>query len=109
MALRFHLDENVSAAVAEGLRRRGIDVMTAGEGRLLGASDLAHLEHCRAAGRILFTQDSDFLILASSGIPHRGIVFSANGTRSIRQMIETLILIDACLYAEDMNNHIEYI
>ena len=109
MALRFHLDENVSAAVAEGLRRRAIDVMTAGEAGLLGASDIAHLEHCRATGRILFTQDSDFLILAASGISHRGIVFCANGTRSIRQMIESLILLDACLSEADMNNHIEYI
>lgn len=26
--IRFHLDENVSNAIAEGLRRRGIDVTT---------------------------------------------------------------------------------
>ncbi len=26
--IRFHLDENVSTAIAEGLRRRGIDVTT---------------------------------------------------------------------------------
>ncbi len=29
--IRFHLDENVSNAIAEGLRRRGIDVTTTPE------------------------------------------------------------------------------
>jgi len=27
--IRFHLDENVSSVIADGLRRRGIDVSTA--------------------------------------------------------------------------------
>jgi hypothetical protein len=26
--IRFHLDENCNRAIAEGLRRRGVDVMT---------------------------------------------------------------------------------
>lgn len=39
--IRFHLDENVSTAVAEGLRRRGIDVTTTPEQALIGISDLA--------------------------------------------------------------------
>ncbi|WP_404783568.1 DUF433 domain-containing protein [Altericista sp. CCNU0014] len=39
--IKFHLDENVSNAVAEGLRRRAIDVTTTPEQNLMGASDLA--------------------------------------------------------------------
>ncbi|MEY3866658.1 MAG: hypothetical protein ACRCT1_06330 [Microcoleaceae cyanobacterium] len=38
--IRFHLDENVSNAIAEGLRRRGIDVTTTPEERLIGVSDV---------------------------------------------------------------------
>jgi Domain of unknown function (DUF5615) len=37
--IRFHLDENVSNAVAEGLRRRGIDVTTTSEQGLISVSD----------------------------------------------------------------------
>lgn len=33
--VRFHLDENVSNAVAEGLRRRGVDVTTTPEEALI--------------------------------------------------------------------------
>ena len=35
--IRFHLDENVSNAIAEGLRRRGIDVTTTSETGLIAA------------------------------------------------------------------------
>jgi hypothetical protein len=37
--IRFHLDEDVDPAIAEGLRRRGIDVTTTPEVGLLGARD----------------------------------------------------------------------
>jgi hypothetical protein len=41
--LRFHLDEHVPAAIAAALRRRGIDVTTAADAGLLGATDEDHL------------------------------------------------------------------
>ena len=37
--IKFHLDENVSNAIALGLHRRGIDVTTTAEVKLIGASD----------------------------------------------------------------------
>ena len=46
--IRFHLDENVSNAVAEGLRRREIDVTTTPEKALIGVSDIAQLEFALA-------------------------------------------------------------
>lgn len=42
--IRFHLDENVDAAIADGLRRRGIDVTTTAQADLLSASDEEHVE-----------------------------------------------------------------
>ena len=38
--LRFHLDENVSGAVAKGLEWRGIEATTTKNVNLIGASDL---------------------------------------------------------------------
>lgn len=37
--MRFHLDEHVDHAIARGLRNRGIEVTTATDAGLLGASD----------------------------------------------------------------------
>ena len=48
--IRFHLDENCATAIAEGLRRRGVDVTTTPEAGLLGSGDdeqLAYREGLR--------------------------------------------------------------
>jgi hypothetical protein len=37
--VKFYLDENVPRAVAEGLRRRGVDVLTVQEAENSGLSD----------------------------------------------------------------------
>ncbi|MEH2378056.1 MAG: DUF5615 family PIN-like protein [Nostoc sp.] len=58
--IRFHLDENVSNAIAEGLRRRGIDVTTTPEKRLIGISDGEQLYFAMSESRVIFTHD-DFL------------------------------------------------
>ena len=39
MPVKLYLDENVDVSVAAGLRRRGIDVVTALDRGKLGASD----------------------------------------------------------------------
>jgi antitoxin component of RelBE/YafQ-DinJ toxin-antitoxin module len=36
--IRFHLDENISASVADGLKRRGIDVTTTVEVGLMAVA-----------------------------------------------------------------------
>ena len=61
--LSFLLDEHVSRAVAQALRRREIDVLTAGEAGLLGAPDADYLARSRDTGRVLVTHDSDLLRL----------------------------------------------
>jgi predicted nuclease of predicted toxin-antitoxin system len=59
--IRFHLDENCHRAVAEGLRRRGIDVTTTSQAGLMSASDEEQIAYGVAQGRVIFTQDRDFL------------------------------------------------
>lgn len=71
----FHLDEHVPNAIAEGLRRRGIDVTTTTEAGLLHAPDLEHIKYALQSRRIILTHDEDFLIHASQGIPHAGLAF----------------------------------
>ena len=59
--IKFHLDENVSNSIALGLRHRGIDVTTTPEENLLGVSDERQLQFASSNGRVIFTQDTDFL------------------------------------------------
>ncbi len=107
--IRFHLDENVNLAIASGLRRRGIDVTTSREAGLIGASDDEQLKYARQEGRVLVTQDTDFLILASQAEQHAGIAFARKGSRSVKQVIEQLELIHRLLSVEEMLDHVEYL
>lgn len=107
--MRYHLDEHVDPAIANGLRRRGIDVVTTVEASLLGATDEAQLASARASGRVIFTQDQDFLVLATSGVPHAGIVYCKQGSRSIGQIIDHLEMIHLCLTEAEMRDHVEFV
>jgi predicted nuclease of predicted toxin-antitoxin system len=55
IAPRYYLDEHIANAVAQGLRRRGLDVLTLAEAGTLGASDEEHFEFARKEGRIIVT------------------------------------------------------
>lgn len=108
MALRFHLDEHISPAVAIGLRRRGIDTETTVEAGLRSAADVEHLDYALERGRVIFTHDDDYLALAASGRHHAGIVYCKQGSRTIGQMIEFLQLLHLCMTPEDMHDHVEF-
>ena len=69
--ITYHMDEHVPTAVTRGLRARGVDVVTAQESRLLAASDEEHLDQAAAEGRVIFTQDADFLRLHAKGAEPR--------------------------------------
>jgi hypothetical protein len=108
-AIRFHLDEHLPPAIAEGLRRRGIDVTTALEAGLLGAADEGHLGYAFAESRVLVTRDTDFLRLSRHGASHAGIAFCPGEIRSIGKIIHGLVLIYECLDPQDMRNHVEFL
>jgi predicted nuclease of predicted toxin-antitoxin system len=106
--LRFHLDECVGSAIAAGLRRRGIDVTTTPELGLQKAEDLSQLEIARKAGRVLVTQDTDFLRIHGQGIPHCGVVYYNVGT-AVGVVIKGLVLIHGVLSAEEMEGNLEFL
>jgi predicted nuclease of predicted toxin-antitoxin system len=107
--IRFHLDEHVSPAIARALRQRGIDVTTARETGLLGASDLQHLARAHAEGRVIFTQDADFLRLHHEQRPHAGITYCKQGSRSIGEIVASLVLIYEVLEPDEIAGQIEYL
>ena len=106
--MRFHLDEHVDPAVAVGLRRRGIDVTTTVEQGLVGTTDDRQLAFAVGGGRVVFTQDADFLRMAAVGVAHRGIVYARQGT-GVGRIVEHLALIHLCLTEADMRDHVEFL
>lgn len=107
--MRFHLDEHVAHAVAEGLRKRGIDVTTTADASLLHASDDQHLAYALRENRVIFTQDRDFLRLDADGVQHAGIVYCRHGKRTIGQIIRHLCLMHDCLDSDEMAGRVEYL
>lgn len=106
--IRFFTDEQVSRAVVMGLRRRSVDVLTVPEAGTLGASDAEQLQKAREEGRIIFTQDDDFLRLAAAGATHSGIVY-ASQENTVGEIIRGLMMIHQILEAEEMIGHVEYL
>ena len=106
--VKFYTDEHVSRAVVRGLRSRGIDVVTVVELNLLGASDERHISLAHEQGRVVFTQDADFLRLHTAGHEHSGIVYAPQGT-PMGDVIRGLVLIHQILDAEEMVGHIEFL
>lgn len=106
--LKFYTDEHVSNSVVKGLRLRGVDVMTTREAEMLGASDEEHIALAKREGRVIFTQDDDFLRLHSKGIKHSGIVYAHQRT-PIGDIVRGLMLICQILESDDMESHLEFL
>lgn len=109
MNIQFHLDEHLPAALASGLRRRGVDVTTTMEAGLRGASDREHIAFGLEQRRVIVTKDDDFLLLASEGARHAGIVFITQRTASFGDLMSGLLLIFELLDTADMIGHIEFL
>ena len=107
--IRFHLDENVNGAIADALRRRGIDVTTTPEEGMIASSDEVQLAFALSQGRVIFTQDDDFLRLNQASVSHAGIVYCRQNTRSIGEIVRALILMWELLEPEEMLGHVEFL
>ena len=107
-SVRYYVDEHVGNAVVQGLRRRGVDVVTVVEAGMLSETDEAQLAFALNAGRVIFTQDGDFIRLAASGLSHAGIVYAPQGT-PLGRIVRGLLLIHNVLSAEELVGRIEYI
>lgn len=106
--LVFYTNESVNIAVAEGLKRRGVKVITARDAGNLGLSDEEQFEYARQKGMVIVTHDDDFLSLYSE-LEHKGIVFLHQQKNSIGDMIRNLKLLWDVVEQKDMKNHVEFL
>ncbi|MGL4514308.1 MAG: DUF5615 family PIN-like protein [Lacipirellulaceae bacterium] len=75
MAVRFHLDESMPTAVADGLEQRGHRCTTTAGVGLRSAPDDEQLAFATREGRVLVTRDEDFLALADQVTDRAGVVY----------------------------------
>ena len=106
--IKFYMDEHVPKAVTEGLRRRGVDVLTAQEANLMGGSDSEQLEVANKEVRVVFTQDADFLRLHTAGASHSGIVYVPQQT-PIDYIVRGLMVLYELLTSEEMSGRVEFL
>lgn len=109
MEIRYHLDEHVDPAVAEGLRQRGVDVTTTVGAGLTGASDEEQLAFAAAHGRVFVTRDRHFLVLHREGVAHAGIAFWHSKRRNLGRLVLDLVLLWRAATAEEMRGGVEYL
>jgi hypothetical protein len=107
--IRIHLDENCPSAIADGLRRWGVDVTTTPEAGLIGATDEQQAAYALAEHRMIFTQDQDFLRLHAAGIEHEGIAYCHQHKRSIGAIIQGLIEIWENMTPDQMKNWLVFL
>jgi hypothetical protein len=109
MPLAVFMDVHVPAGISEGLRRKQIDVRTAQEDSAGRMSDDELLTRATALGRVLLTQDADFLEIAArwqrQGIALSGILFAPQGT-PIGRLIEDAELCLAGMAADEFRNRL---
>ena len=106
--IKFYTDEHVPNAVARGLRARGVDVRTTAEAGMLGASDEDQLAWAKSEGRVMFSQDRDFLRLAAAVTDHAGVAYASRAT-PIGAIINGLMLVHGVLEPAEMVGRVEYL
>jgi predicted nuclease of predicted toxin-antitoxin system len=84
--VKVYLDEDLSPVIAQILRGRGVDAVSAHEAGMIGASDHEPLDHAAGEHRALVTRNArEFRILADRRVhaqqPHVGIVVCSPSVR----------------------------
>lgn len=112
MSLAVFMDVHVPASVSEGLRWRQIDVRTAQEDAAGRMSDDDLLTRATALGRVLLTQDADFLEIATrwqrQDTDFHGILFVPQGTPIGRIIADTELCLSG-MTADEFRNRVVHL
>ncbi len=75
---------------------------------MLGQPDRSHLNLANLQGRVIVTDDTDFLIEAAKSTDHPGIVFCRRTSFTQGQIIRFLILLHGVYTPAEMRGRVEY-
>lgn len=113
MSAKIYMDVHVRRAVTEGLRLRGIDVLTAQEDGRHRLADPLLLDRAGELGRLLFTQDDDLLreakLRQQSGIEFVGIIYAHQLNISIGECVDDLEIIASATEFSEWINRVEFL
>jgi hypothetical protein len=113
VSVALYFDQHVAKAIAVGVRERGVDVLTADEDGKADWEDVLLLQRATELGRVIFTQDSDFLVLAAAWQIGRrdfaGLVYAHQLRVTIGGAIQDLVLIASLMRLEEMRNRVEFL
>jgi len=113
MSLKLYMDVQVHRAITIGLRLRGVDVLTAQEDERSQTPDDELLDRATSLGRVLFSNDHDFLREATSrqqrGESFTGVIYVHQIALSVGRCISDLELIAKVCSLEDLADHVEYL
>jgi hypothetical protein len=107
------MDEHVESAITEGLRGRGVDVLTVQEDGRDGIDDPQLLNRANELGRTLFTRDRDLLVEATrrqrNGEDFAGVIYGHLLLVAIGDCVRDLELIAGVCEPEEMANQVQYL
>ena len=111
--IRIYTNESVNVAIAEGLKRRGVDAFSARDTGRLGLTDEEQPLFAEKEKAAIFTHDTDFLRIAAKwmeeGRTHHGIIYCHQKSYSIGECIRKLRVLTSLLTSEEMVNHMEFL
>ena len=107
------MDHHVPIAIADGLRDRLVDVITAQEDGAAEIDDESLLARATELDRVLFSQDRDLLTIGNrwlrNGQDFTGLIYAHQLGITIGRAVRDLELMSAALDPEDMCNQIEFL
>lgn len=113
MTVKLYMDVHVRWSVTDGLRRRGVDVLTAQEDGSAKLEDAPLLDRATSLGRVLFSQDEDLLREATyrqrTDIPFAGVIYAHQLRITIGQAIDDLELIAKVAEPSNLENRVEFL
>ncbi len=113
MAVGLYMDVHVPQAIADQLRRRGVDVLTAIEDGRAADPDDQLLERSTELKRILFTQDIRFKAMAETwqrqGRYFQGLLFGHQLGATLGTYVSNLELISLASDVDEWANVVQHL
>jgi Domain of unknown function (DUF5615) len=113
--IRLYLDEDTeSQGLLTALRSRGVDVISAAESGMTGASDEEQLAFSAASDRVLYTFNrGDFLRLHTAylvaGNHHAGLIVALQQRYRVGEQMRRLLRLIADKSVADMRDNVEFL
>ena len=111
--IALYMDQHVPGPITNGLRQKGVDVLTAHEDGAAEFDDERLLARATQLERVLFSQDRDLLVIThhwlETGQTFSGLVYAHQLNITIGRAIHDLALLAEVLNPADMTNRIEFL